>query len=96
MIRAGDVETDSRCSQMRRGASWESVSWGTISSTMWRVRVLHACIYLFTVDIDMEPLSGFKLTSWEKGYGDMQMVPDMGTLRLIPGCRTLPWSSRDV
>ncbi len=45
---------------------------------------LHACIYLFTVDIDMEPLPGFKLTSWEKGYGDMQMVPDLGTLRLIP------------
>jgi glutamine synthetase len=45
---------------------------------------LHACIYLFTVDIDMEPLPGFKLTSWEKGYGDMQMVPDMETLRLIP------------
>jgi glutamine synthetase len=45
---------------------------------------LHACIYLFTVDIDMEPLPGFRLTSWEKGYGDMQMVPDMQTLRLIP------------
>jgi glutamine synthetase len=45
---------------------------------------LHACIYLFTVDIEMEPLPGFKLTSWEKGYGDMQMVPDLGTLRLIP------------
>jgi glutamine synthetase len=45
---------------------------------------LHACIYLFTVDIDMEPLPGFRLTSWEKGYGDMKMVPDMGTLRLIP------------
>src|ERR671924_2221271 len=45
---------------------------------------LHAWIYLFTVDIDMEPLPGFKLTSWEKGYGDMKMVPDMGTLRLIP------------
>jgi glutamine synthetase len=45
---------------------------------------LHACIYLLTVDIDMEPLPGFNLTSWEKGYGDMQMVPDMGTLRLIP------------
>lgn len=45
---------------------------------------LHACIYLLTVDIDMEPLPGFKLTSWEKGYGDMRMVPDMGTLRLIP------------
>ena len=44
----------------------------------------HACIYLFTVDMEMEPLPGFKLTSWERGYGDMKLVPDLGTLRLIP------------
>jgi glutamine synthetase len=44
----------------------------------------HACIYLFTVDMEMEPLPGFKLTSWERGYGDMKMVPDLATLRLIP------------
>ncbi len=45
---------------------------------------VHACIYLFTVDIDMEPLPGFALTSWERGYGDMKMVPDLDTLRVIP------------
>ncbi len=45
---------------------------------------VHACIYLFTVDMEMEPLPGFKLTSWDRGYGDMKMVPDMKTLRLIP------------
>src|SRR5262244_149354 len=44
----------------------------------------HACIYLFTVDMEMEPLPGFKLTSWERGYGDMKLVPDMATLRRIP------------
>jgi glutamine synthetase len=44
----------------------------------------HACIYLFTVDMEMEPLPGFALTSWERGYGDMKMVPDLGTLRTIP------------
>jgi len=44
----------------------------------------HACIYLFTVDVEMEPLPGFKLTSWERGYGDMRLVPDFGTLRVIP------------
>lgn len=44
----------------------------------------HACIYLFTVDMEMEPLPGFALTSWERGYGDMHMVPDLGTLRLVP------------
>jgi glutamine synthetase len=45
---------------------------------------VHACIYLFTVDMEMEPLPGFTLTSWERGYGDMKMVPDLGTLRRIP------------
>jgi glutamine synthetase len=44
----------------------------------------HACIYLFTVDMEMEPQPGFKLTSWERGYGDMKLLPDLGTLRLIP------------
>jgi glutamine synthetase len=44
----------------------------------------HACIYLFTVDMEMEPLPGFTLTSWERGYGDMKMVPDLTTLRRIP------------
>jgi glutamine synthetase len=45
---------------------------------------VHACIYLFTVDMEMEPLPGFTLTSWERGYGDMKLVPDMRTLRRIP------------
>jgi glutamine synthetase len=44
----------------------------------------HACIYLFTVDMEMEPLPGFALTSWERGYGDMKVVPDLATLRIIP------------
>src|SRR2546426_5556584 len=44
----------------------------------------HACLYLFTVDMEMEPLPGFKLTSWERGYGDMKVVPDLATLRIIP------------
>jgi len=44
---------------------------------------VHACIYLFTVDMEMEPLPGFALTSWERGYGDMKLVPDLGTWRLL-------------
>ena len=44
----------------------------------------HACIYLFTVDMEMEPLPGYKLTSWQRGYGDMKVVPDLGTARVIP------------
>src|SRR3954471_19364676 len=44
----------------------------------------HACNYLLTVDIEMEPMSGFRLANWEKGFGDFEMRPDLGTLRLLP------------
>jgi glutamine synthetase len=44
----------------------------------------HACDYLLTVDMDMEPVPGFKAASWDKGYGDFVIKPDLGTLRRIP------------
>jgi glutamine synthetase len=45
---------------------------------------MHACNYLLTVDVDMEPLPGYRFANWDKGYGDFQLVPDMDTLRRIP------------
>ena len=51
----------------------------------------HACNYLLTVDMEMEPVPGFKAASWEKGYGDFVVKPDLGTLRRIPGCRAPHW-----
>ncbi len=42
----------------------------------------HACDYLLTVDMEMNPVPGYKYASWEKGYGDFHMVPDLDTLRL--------------
>ncbi len=45
---------------------------------------MHACNYLLTVDVDMEPLPGYRYANWDKGYGDFAMVPDMDTLRRIP------------
>ncbi|MBI2459938.1 MAG: glutamine synthetase [Candidatus Rokubacteria bacterium] len=45
---------------------------------------IHACAYLFTVDVDMEPLPGYKFASWRTGYQDVKAVPDLGTLRRIP------------
>ncbi|MDX2381803.1 MAG: glutamine synthetase family protein [Acidimicrobiia bacterium] len=41
----------------------------------------HACDYLFTVDMEMEPLEGFRYASWTLGFGDFHMVPDLSTLR---------------
>lgn len=45
---------------------------------------VHACAYLFTVDVDMEPLPGYRFASWATGYQDVRAVPDLATLRRIP------------
>lgn len=44
----------------------------------------HSCNYLFATDMEMETVSGYKATSWEKGYGDYTMKPDLSTLRKTP------------
>ena len=41
----------------------------------------HSCNYLLTVDMEMEPVSGYEFANWESGYGDFHLVPDFGTLR---------------
>jgi len=44
----------------------------------------HACNYLLTVDIEMEPVPGYESASWEQGFGDFTIKPDLNTLRRIP------------
>jgi glutamine synthetase len=44
----------------------------------------HACDYLLADDIDMEPVPGYAAASWEKGYGDFVLKPDLKTIRLQP------------
>lgn len=44
----------------------------------------HGCNYLLTVDIEMEPMEGFQIANWEKGFGDFALHPDLSTLRLLP------------
>lgn len=43
---------------------------------------MHACNYLFTVDLPMEPIPGYKYANWERGYGDFHCAPDLNTLRV--------------
>ncbi|RSN66124.1 glutamine synthetase [Amycolatopsis sp. WAC 04182] len=43
-----------------------------------------ACNYLLAVDVDMNTVDGYAMSSWETGYGDFVMRPDFGTLRLLP------------
>ena len=42
------------------------------------------CNYLLAVDVDMNTVDGYAMSSWETGYGDMVMTPDFSSLRLLP------------
>lgn len=43
-----------------------------------------ACNYLLAVDVEMNTVAGYAMSSWERGYGDFVLQPDLTTLRRIP------------
>ena len=45
---------------------------------------VEGCNYLLGVDVDMNTVDGYAMTSWDKGYGDMEFVLDHDTFRLLP------------
>ena len=40
---------------------------------------VEGCNYLLALDMEMEPVPGYEMANWEKGYGDFGIVPDMST-----------------
>jgi glutamine synthetase len=40
----------------------------------------HGCDYLLTTDMEMDPVPGYRFASWDQGYGDFHLVPDLSTL----------------
>ena len=47
-------------------------------------RGAEGCNYLLAVDVEMNTVEGYEMSSWERGYGDFSMRPDLGTLRPVP------------
>jgi len=45
---------------------------------------VEGCNYLLALEMEMDPVPGYALASWERGYGDFGLVPDLATLRPIP------------
>ncbi|MGX7827171.1 glutamine synthetase family protein [Actinokineospora sp. 24-640] len=43
-----------------------------------------ACDYLLAVDVEMNTVAGYRTSSWDRGYGDFLLQPDLATLRLLP------------
>ncbi len=53
----------------------------------------HACDYLLANDIDMEPVPGYKASSWEKGYGDFVLKPISPRSAACRGSKAQLWCS---
>ena len=45
---------------------------------------IEGCNYLLALDMEMDPIPGYQMANWERGYGDFAIAPDMSTLRRIP------------
>ena len=45
---------------------------------------VEGCNYLLALEMEMDPVPGYALASWEKGYGDFGLEPDLATLRRVP------------
>jgi glutamine synthetase len=45
---------------------------------------VEGCNYLLALEMEMDPVPGYEIASWEQGYGDFALVPDLATLRRIP------------
>jgi glutamine synthetase len=45
---------------------------------------IEGCNYLLALDMEMDPVPGYEMANWERGYGDFAIVPDVSTLRRVP------------
>ena len=45
---------------------------------------VEGCNYLLALEMEMDPVPGYAIASWERGYGDFRLAPDLGTLRRVP------------
>ena len=78
-----------RLGELALESSWIEM----VEKNEWADGGYHACDYLLASDMEMDPVPGYRFTSWETGYGDFHCVPDFSTARLaawLPGGMYLP------
>jgi glutamine synthetase len=83
-VESGAIDTVVVAFTDMQGGSWASAPMRTSS---WRNRPTTASRAATTCSRSrwrMDPVPGYTLTSWEQGYGDFRLAPDLATLRRIP------------
>ncbi|WP_298567222.1 glutamine synthetase family protein [uncultured Aliiroseovarius sp.] len=82
-VTAGDVDTVLVCLvDMQGRLMGKRFHAGHFVAGAWRET--HCCNYLLATDLEMATPDGYAATSWESGYGDYVMKPDLDTLRPVP------------
>src|SRR5215472_10159420 len=83
-IGAGEIETVTRAFPDMRGR----LAGKRLSAEYFLEEVAEhyaeGCNYLLAVDVDMNTVGGYEMSSWERGYGDFVLRPDLSTLRRVP------------
>jgi glutamine synthetase len=84
LVAAGDVDTVIVAfTDMQGRLAGKRVSAGMFVDEV-AAHGAECCAYLMAVDVEMNTVPGYAMSSWDTGYGDMVMTPDLTTLRLIP------------
>ena len=83
LISAGDIDTVLVCFPDMQGRLVGKRITGNFFLDH-AVNEMHVCDYLLTVDMEMEPVPGYQAASWDTGYGDFGVRPDLATLRRVP------------
>jgi glutamine synthetase len=84
LVAAGDVDTVIVAfTDMQGRLAGKRVSAGMFVEEV-AAHGAECCAYLLAVDVEMNTVPGYAMSSWDTGYGDMVMTPDLTTLRLIP------------
>src|ERR1700676_4070830 len=84
LIAAGKVDTVIVAfADMQGGLTGKRVAGGLFMEGVARHGV-ECCNYLLAVDVDMNTVDGYAMSSWERGYGDFVLAPDPSTLRRLP------------
>ena len=45
---------------------------------------VEGCNYLLALEMEMDPVPGYEIASWDQGYGDFDIVPDLATMSKSP------------
>jgi len=83
-VRAGEVDTVVTCFTDMQGRLMGKRVDGDFFVDDVLGHGIEACDYLLALDMEMDPVPGYAAANWDRGYGDFELRPDLGTLRRIP------------